>query len=293
MDAVCVKGDWDVVLALDGNNNIEGILIYHLRRYRGFNLILMPPLSSYSGIYFNYPSNLKSHSTVSFESRVTNKLLEQLPKYDFLYLQLSPDITNWLPLYWKDFKQSTRYTYKIDTMLSEEALWDNLKGNVRTNIRNSENACAIDDCSFEEFWKHNLASAKARNKTNPFNKQVLGNLAKVYLPKDQLQIKMVKSRDNGDVLGGAITVSDHNTRYYLAGFYYPNASPKYAFSYLLWNLIKSNPQQYFDMEGSIIPEIEHFFRSFGGELTPHFKIWKINNLLLKILFKIKAPTFLK
>jgi len=30
----------------------------------------------------------------------------------------------------------------------------------------------------------------------------------------------------------------------------------------------------FDFEGSMIPEVERFFRGFGGELTPYFSLEK-------------------
>ncbi|NNE27690.1 MAG: GNAT family N-acetyltransferase [Saprospiraceae bacterium] len=293
MDAVCIKGSWDLVMCKDGNGKLEGALVFHIRKYRGFTLLLMPPLTSYSGIYYNYPQNLKRHSKTSFEIRVANNLLEQLPKHDLIYLQLHPSITNGLPFYWKNFHQSTRYTYKIDTSQETDILWENLKGNVRTNIRNSEEACIIESSNLEAFWRHCVAAYAARNRVVPFNRQVLENLSTAFKASDNLEIKLVKSSSDDKVLGGAITVSDQNTRYYLAGFYYPNTSPKYAFSYLLWHIIKNNPQKSFDMEGSIIPEIEHFFRSFGGDLTPHFKVWKVNNILLRWLFKLKTPSFLK
>ena len=293
MDSVCIKGGWDVVLSKDGNGTIEGALIFHKRKYRGFNLILMPPLTSYSGIYFNYPLDLKAHSKVSFEVRVINDLLSQLPKHDFLYLQLHPSVTNSLPFYWNGYDQSTRYTYKIDTSRDEEFIWNNLKGNVRRNIRNAEDQCVVGSADMDVFWEHAEASYAARKKENPFNKEVLENLHTSVLPLGRMNISIVKSSESGKVLGGAITVSDNDCTYYLAGFYYPNTQPKYAFSYLLWYLIKNNPQSSFDLEGSIIPEIEQFFRSFGGELTPHFKVWKVNSFLLKWLFKFKTPSFLR
>ena len=86
--------------------------------------------------------------------------------------------------------------------------------------------------------------------------------------------------------------NDNKTSYYVAGFYNPKYKDSGALSYLLWNIISSRKTPYFDFEGSMIKEIEHFFRGFGGEWTPHSRIWKFNNPILAPLLKYKFKSLI-
>ena len=289
MDAVCVNGDWDVVIAKDPDGNPEGILIYHYRKYRGFDLILMPALTFYNGIYFIYRNNIKLHSKTRFENRVTETLLGLLPKHDLYYQQYSPQFTNWLPQYWAGYNQSTRYTYTLSLSEDNQSLWNNLKGNVRRNIKKAEAVSKIINTDIDTFWKYLDESFKNRN--NPFQKNLLKRLTANLIPLNACKINLCYDTDSENVLAGSIIAYDNNVSYYVCGFYNPKGKEIGALSYLLWdNIINSNTQQ-FDFEGSMIKEVEYFFRAFGAKLTPHYRIWKINNWILKLIFKFKKLPF--
>jgi len=287
MDAVCIKGDWGVVVSLDKDKNLEGVLIYHIRKYRGFTFILMPPMTFYNGIYLNYRNNIKNHSKITFENTIIPKLLNKLPKHDLYYQQYSPQLKNWNSLYWKKYSQSTRYSYIINTQKGEAALWDELKGNVRRNIKKSKAVCSIEDVNFERFWESLESSFNQRNKKPPFNKSVLSGLCKKMLENKVARLAVCKKNETGEVLAGTFTVSDKNCTYYVCGFYSPTNKEIGGLSYLLWQNIIDAPTSLFDFEGSMIKEIEYFFRAFGGDLTPHYKIWKVNNPIVRFLLKFK------
>lgn len=40
-----------------------------------------------------------------------NYFIDNLPKFDYFNMNFHYSITNWLPFYWRGFKQTTRYTY--------------------------------------------------------------------------------------------------------------------------------------------------------------------------------------
>lgn len=292
LDAVCVKGQWSYNIVEDPNGNLEGIQVYHYRKYRGFRFILMPMMTSYSGIYLNYPEGIKEHSKISFQHRVTNALMSQLPAHDFYYQQFLPEFSNWMPLYWKGYKQTTRYTYRIDTSRSEDEIWRQLKSNVRTNIRKAQDLYAIDSVAIDAFWKALDRSYRGRNKHNPFRKEVLTNIYQALYTEGRCQLTV--ARDNkGQIHAGIMTVNDENVQFYICGFFEEDHKNKHPFSLLLWSAVRSCNQGVFDFEGSMIEDIENFFRTFGGTLIPHFKVWKTKNILLKILFKFYTPDFLK
>jgi len=173
MDAVCIKGDWDVILQNDESGQLAGVLVYHHRKYRGFNLILMPPVTAYNGIYLLSQSGDKSYSAVSEDNKVIEALIDQLPKYSLYYQQYHPAFENWLSLYWKDYKETTRYTYTLDSTVGQEEAKKSLRDNLRRSIKNADKHCELVDLSFETFWEEASAAYKNRQKEIPINKAVL------------------------------------------------------------------------------------------------------------------------
>lgn len=292
MDAVCVKGDWGVVVSQDIDKNLQGVLVYHIRKYRGFTFILMPPLTFYNGIHLIYRENVKTHSKITYENEIIEDLISRLPKHDLYYQQYSPQIKNWNTLYWKDYKQSVRYSYIIDTEEGKDKIWNGLKGNVRRNIKKAEKLCYIETVDFDTFWKSLEKSFTERGKTPPFNKTVLERVCNAMSKNNRGKISVCKHKETNEILAGNFTVSDKNSTYYICGYYNPQGKEIGGLSYLLWDNIISTQSKYFDFEGSMIKDIEYFFRAFGGELTPHYKVWKVNNALLRFLLKFKKVDFL-
>ena len=70
LDATCGPDNWDVALAKNPDDGIEGVWVYHMKKSYGLPVILMPPLSSYGGIWLQYPGLMKGHSKISFEKKV-------------------------------------------------------------------------------------------------------------------------------------------------------------------------------------------------------------------------------
>jgi len=291
MDAVCIKGDWGISVSQDKDQNLEGVLVYHIRKYRGFTFILMPPLTFYNGIYIKYRSNIKEHSKITFENKITEKLISQLPKHDLYYQQFHPQFSNWSSLYWKGFSQTTRYSYIIDC--HKEDLWSSLKGNVRRNIKKAEIECDIESCSFDKFWESVVQAFKLRNKSVPFNKVVLQNLVMAMQKIEAGKITICRHKKTKEILAGNFIVTDKLSSYYVCGFYNPKGKEIGALSYLLWQNINTAPSKIFDFEGSMIKDVEYFFRAFGGSLCPHSRISKVHNPLLKFLLKFKKVDFLE
>ena len=82
----------------------------------------------------------------------------------------------------------------------------------------------------------------------------------------------------------AYFIWDNHSVYYLMGGSNPSLRNSGAASLLMWEgiifAIKNNKQ--FNFEGSMHEHIERFFRAFGAEQTPYYKISKINSPLIKL-----------
>ena len=288
MDAVCIRGSWDVILEKDAKNRLVGILVYHTRKKYGMTLILMPMLTAYNGIFIFYPPGTKGHSKISYQNRVTESLISQLPKCSLYYQQYHTEYTNWLNLYWQGYNQTTRYTYILDKRQGEDLLREKLKGTLRRSFRHVKNNFTIVQQDFNSFWDALEKSFRNRQKEIPYNKQALSNLFSTF-GSDQLSAKSCIHNETGELVSGAVVVADKTTSYFIANYYTPTARPSGSLGYLMWRSVFDFETIKCDFEGSMLKEIEFFLRSFGGQLTPHYKIHKIHNPVLRLGLKIFKP----
>ena len=73
-------------------------------------------------------------------------------------------------------------------------------------------------------------------------------------------------------------IYDSKSMYYLMGGADPELRSSGASSFLMWHSIKfaQNVTKKFDFEGSIMPNVEPYFRRFGAIQKPYFNISKVN-----------------
>src|SRR5690606_36644286 len=79
--------------------------------------------------------------------------------------------------------------------------------------------------------------------------------------------ELLEARDENDqVHAVALFVRDKNTTYYLFGASDPEYKNSGAMSLLMWDAIKRSSKitNQFNFEGSMIEDIERFFRGFGA-----------------------------
>lgn len=64
-------------------------------------------------------------------------------------------ISNWLPFYWKGFRQTTRYTYVIEDISDIENVFKNFDYSKKKNINKARKTVRIKyDLSAQEFYEH-------------------------------------------------------------------------------------------------------------------------------------------
>ena len=114
MDVVCFKEKWDVIL-YEKKNRIVAVWVYHYVTKLGFKIIIQPQLTQTNGIWIDRTINLSKNEVINFDNEVMKFLIDQIHKRKFSYYDQNfhHSITNWLPLYWNGFQQTTRYTYQI------------------------------------------------------------------------------------------------------------------------------------------------------------------------------------
>ncbi len=281
LDAASGESGWDVAISEKGNL-IFAYWPYCFKKKFGFSIITMPPLTPFLHILFQYPPDQKYQTRLRFEKETLHDLITQLPPHAFFIQKFHYDFTNWLPFYWENFRQTTHYSYVLDMQKSLPDMFNAFSSHIKTDIRKSESKLQIVESPNPDplFKFVNLSYLKSRESTAFSLKHLhriydacsLRQCCKIFLAEDARQ----------QIHGGVMIVWDSHSAYYLLGGSDPKLRSSGVGSFLVWHAIQfaKNKVSFFDFEGGMVEPIEHFFRGFGGALTPYFQITKCNNPLL-------------
>jgi lipid II:glycine glycyltransferase (peptidoglycan interpeptide bridge formation enzyme) len=238
----------------------------------------MPAFAQTMGIWFNPKFEDSRYSKNLYrKQQICTHFIERLPAHSYFLQNFHHSFTDWLPFYWKGYRQTTRYSYILPDISNLDKLWDNLSENISRNIQKAKNKYKLE-------VKRNIPVdlfMDIINKT--FERQG----KKAYQP-DVLNalIATMRLRNQGDIWGAfdesgrlhaaVFVVWQENYAYYIAGGSDPGLRESGAHALVMWEAIcdVSKNSVSFDFEGSMIQGVEHFFREFGATQQPFFVISK-------------------
>ena len=289
LDAVCGIENWDVALVNNGNE-ILASLPYFIEKKKTFTMCWMPSLTQKLGPHIIYPSNQKSDSKLSYEKKIITELLSQLPQHDLFLQNFDNRFDYWSPLYWLGYEQTTRYTFVLNKIKNHQQIEENYSSDLRRAIRKAEkNLSIIEEDNIDEIYRLIELTFSKNNGKPKFSKSILESIHKTLKTQGKCKCFFAKT-ENGEKIAGAFIVWDTTTAYYLVGGANPKSMNLQPQSLLLDYAIKSLSKEVdvFDFEGSMVEDIEKFFRSFGAHPTPYFSITKNNNSKLKLLNFVRS-----
>lgn len=275
MDIVCGENNWDVYL-YGKENDILASCAYYLKKDE--NKITKALLTQNNGLLIKYPVNQKITSKLDFEEKIVNDFCEYLKglnikKYEQQYHY---NFINWLPFFWQEYKELTRYTYVIENTSDLKKVKDNYSSNARKNINKAKKNLKVRETEdIKLFYKVNKMTFDRQNKEIPYTYELFKNL---YLAcKKRGCCKLLMAIDGDErVHSVAMIVWDEDSVYYLLNGTDPEVK-KYQGNALLIDKsieIASELGKKFDFEGSVIKGIEQSFRQYGGIPKPYFRIYK-------------------
>ena len=230
----------------------------------------MPPLTQTLGPWVE-PSKAKPANALSQEMELLGALEHGLPEAQGFAQAFSPTMRNGLPFYWAGYRMEVLYTYRIEDLRSEEALWDGLRDNIRREIRKARKLIEVrDDLGLERFYavwartfaRQGLAPRRPRAELQRLDDACAARGARA----------MLFAVDGAErVHAVTYVVWDKNAAYYLLGGGDPELRNSGAGSLLMWEAIMRARQvcDVFDFEGSMLKPVERFFRAFGGRQVPY------------------------
>jgi hypothetical protein len=271
-----------------GKNADELIAVFAIFQFQklGKRILISPPVSPHCGLVL-LQQPLKKYTAQTAHKRVLRQVCEYLEKTypkDYIDVAFPAEIKDVQPFQQEGFQIEISYTYLVDLQNGDEdSLLMAMSPERRKNIRDA-------------------LSSTLRVSINPPMEAVL-NLIKSTLseqgvapPLETLGALLTGGSDrvfsigvfDGDQMTAtAIIGMDARRAHYLAGGTQKTSAAAGPLS--LWEAIKESKKRgakEFDFLGSSVPAIERYFRAFGGELTPYFRIRR-NTALVDFLKSTK------
>jgi hypothetical protein len=290
LDAVCLD-QWDVILIEHNNKIVASFPYYRTKIIRNvFTQIGMPPLTQKLGPYIVYDSNeTTENKKISYEHKIYNEIIDKIPKCDSFLIQFDWKYKNWLPFYWKGFKQTTRYTYIIDNIKEHDQLIKNYDRRKREKIQKTKNKLEFKfDLSSDEFYSYFADVIHERGDTVLFSKELFSNLYNaIYENKAGQTFYCIDAEKNIHAIH--MVIWDNECAYSLMSMRSKKYNTSGGREFLVDAIIKyvSSFVDRFDFEGSMIKGVEESYRRHGAHQTEYYAISKCNNPVLRVYRAIK------
>lgn len=286
MDAVCGEKNWDVYVVEKGGI-YTAAMPYYVKIRDGYRIITKALNTQNNGIIISYPENQKYISKLDYEDKIINEIIDFIEEMDIdkYEQQYHYSFENWLPFYWRNFKEITRYTYVIDDTSDMKKVMDNYDSNARKNLKKAQKIVHLqNNPDIELFYEINKKSYERQGREIPYSLDYAKSVYEAGKKHDAVKI-LIAEDDEGNVHSGALLVWDSKSVYYLLNGTDPKYKSSQANCFLIHESIKWASQlgKMFDFEGSVIHHIEKAFREYGGVRKPYFRIYKTFNAELKRL----------
>lgn len=280
LDAAQQNERWDAVV-LWKKDKIVAALPYFYKKKWIFQSIVLPPFVKYLG-----PVLHPEHRSLSRQQQLYKELIDQLPVFDSFKLDMHPGMTNWLPFRWAGFRQTTRYTYRLD-ITDLEKTFAGIKGNNRREINKASKYLQLrHDLPLSEFYRINALSFARQKITTPYTYEHLARHNQA-LANHQSREMFFALDEQDHIHAVAYLIWDRQRAYFHLAGDDPELRNQHAGIWLIWKCMEYTRNtlqlQEFDFEGSMIPSIEAVRRRFGAQQLPYFRIWKYNSRLYQLL----------
>ena len=286
LDAVSGNIGWDHVEVQNGSGRLKGILPYQLRKKRGLTLLSAPPLAPRLGPYLYEPEELQHEwQRLRFYHDALQSLNDALPKADYYRVAWQYDLQYGLPWQQMGWQQRVRYSYVLSLQTSIETIFEGFRPTLRNRIRKAETQLTIEPTSdWQTVDRLMKLVFQHRNSPNQISTEML---ERIYLASNKNKaVQLWIAKDAQDKVHAALWLQfDHQHAYNLLPSSDPALRQSGAVPLLLWHAIrwaKDHGLTHFDFEGSHLPGVEPFFRSFGAEAWPYYEFIKGKPWLLAL-----------
>ena len=277
LDSVCGENNWEVYLIGTGKD-IKAAFPYWIREDNGGKYIGRILLTQNNGIWIKYPDKQGISARQSYEEKIVNEICDFIDSLGLVRYeqQYHYHFTNYLPFFWRHYKEITRYTYVIEDTSDLELVRDRYCSKVKNLLKKARKNLYVEEThDLGEFYDVNQMTFKRQGMEIPFSFDYFKNLYKAC--KKQDACLLLCARDgSGTAQSVAMLVWDSMSVYYLLNGTNPDLKMFQGNDLLIDTAIMKAHELglKFDFEGSVIKNVNHAFREFGGYPKPYFRIYK-------------------
>ncbi|MDA8104270.1 MAG: GNAT family N-acetyltransferase [Nitrospiraceae bacterium] len=270
-------GDKVSVYGIYSNNQelIGGFCIYRKTKF-GLSVYCMPPFTPEVGPFMKIDAKNTSHIADSWKEAVSliADFIEGLP-YSIVAIALNVHVRDTQPFIWKKFKVAPGYTYIIDLNQPPEQLWGNLSKKHRHDVNKAVRDGLVAKQICDMRIVRDLCIKTFARQGKEINTLDLDKILFGFSSPDNSYA--FATFDGGVPIAASFYVYDRSASYAIIGGYDHEKKHHGAGTLADWEGIlhaRKLGLASFDFEGSMIPGIEKYFRGFGGQLTPYFRVNK-------------------
>ncbi len=286
LDAVAGPANWDVSLCRSNTGEIMGALPYCMKKKYGINMIIIPYLSHFCGLWIRPSVDEKLHRRYGYVKKILADLIAGLPDAHFTLQKYHYDLLDAQPFYWKGFTTSIQYSYLIEDLTDLNQVFFNFSGSLKNEIRAAAKVVRVEtQDDVEPFLKLQEMTFEKQGMKNPVPLEIWRRLDAVLKEKNKRVIYYARDLQTGELHSAQYILKDDKVAYGLG----QGNDLKYrhtgAGKLLLWQAIQDAAQwaNVFDFRGSMLPGVEPVFRSFGAKQTPFIKVFRARNTFYKLL----------
>jgi hypothetical protein len=265
-------GRWGEVSCVEGGR-VVARLPFVVRGRPRFRVLAQSSLMQTLGPWVE-SSEAKPARALAREHELLAELESRLPAARGFVQQFSPVMLNALAFHWAGYRLGVQYTYRLEGLGSEEALWAGMRDSVRREIRKARKRVEVVEGAGVDRFHAVLSMTYARQGlATPHSVAELERLDAAC--RSRGAGAMLFARDEaGRVHAVVWVVWDRCGAYYLLAGADPDLRQSGASSLLVWEAIMRARAvtDVFDFHGSMLAPVERFFRAFGARQTPYLRV---------------------
>ncbi len=275
------------------NNKLIGTFNIYLQKIKLFNYYRNPHYSPTINLHFETEAKNKSKQLTEKKKVISliSDFIDSLP-YHIVSINFPVDFIDFQPFVWKKYKVIPNYTYLIDLTKTATEIESNFSPERRNDIKKAVKdnlICKLtDNYELVKLLVLNTFSRKQKAINESFVNKIFFTFA------NSTNSFAFVTFANEKPIAASFCIYDKHKTYYLLGGYDNSNKHQGAGALAVWNAIQhakllNIPK--FDFEGSMLPEVEKYFRGFGGDLTPYYSVNKANFWFEIILKYFKRQIF--
>ncbi len=254
------------------------------------SMLKTPPYIPHCGLIHNNSAS-NAAKKMSNEKKVLAEIADFLSsrKEKITFLAFPPEFIDMQPFLWKKFKVTPQYTYQMSLGTSEADIEKRMsperRNDVKRAIKEGISAERILDMVQVEKLIEKTFGRKKKDYDASFIHKILFDFS-----NEENSAAFLSSKD-GVPMAASFFIHNGDKAYYLLGGYDHEKGHAAAGALALSTGIKwcrENGIKTFDFEGSMLPEVERYFRGFGPDLTSYYLVHKASKAL-EIALKFKKP----